>query len=315
MPPHPQVQALLDQMAAATASRIGPVTVADMRAGMVAMIPLANSPEVGAVEDLEVPTSRGPVPVRLYRPPAPGDIPLPLLLWLHGGGFVGGDLRTADPTARDLCVQGAALVASVDYPLAPEHPFPAAPEACAEVSAWLVDHAPSIGADPERVAIGGDSAGGNLAAVCAQSARRAGRPAFSMQLLVYPVTDFLGSHPSVQENAQGYLLTSDTMAWIAERYLPGGVDPREPLVSPLYAPDLSGLPPAYIVTAELDPLRDEGEAYGRALEQAGVAVDVIRYDGMVHGFFAMTAVLDVARQALSAAARALQAAWASPVSP
>jgi acetyl esterase len=200
------------------------------------------------------------------------------------------------------------VVASVDYPLAPEHPFPAAPEACLAVTRWLADHAAEFGADAARLAVGGDSAGGNLAAVCAQLARDRGGPALSFQLLIYPVTDCVGSFPSVRDNAEGYLLTADAMVWFRDHYLPPGCDPKDPAASPVYAADLSGLPPALVITAEFDPLRDEGEAYGRRMERAGVPVTVSRYDGMVHGFFSMTAVLDAASQAMAEAASALRTA-------
>jgi acetyl esterase len=308
MPLDPQVQGLLDQMAASGAPPLEEQTVAEARAGMAGMVALAQSADVGAVEDLEVPLAGGPVPVRVYRPPGPAGPPHPLLVWFHGGGWVLGDLAFADPTARDLCARSAAVVASVDYPLAPEHPFPAAPEACLGVTRWLADHAADIGADATRLAVGGDSAGGNLAAVCALLARNRGGPALSFQLLVYPVTDCLGTFPSVRHNAERYLLTADAMLWFRDQYLPPGCDQEDPAASPIYATDLSGLPPALVVTAEFDPLRDEGEAYGKRMELAGVPVTVSRYDGMVHGFFSMTAVLDAARQAMAEAATALRAA-------
>ncbi len=228
------------------------------------------------------------MPVRLYRPPSPAAGPLPLLVWFHGGGWVIGDLTSADPTARDLCVQSGALVASVDYPLAPEHPFPAPPEACFEVTRWLAGHAADLGADPRRLAVGGDSAGANLAAVTAVVARDRGGPDLAFQLLVYPVTDCLGSYPSVKDNGEGYLLTNSAMIWFGQHYLPEGTDPKDPLASPIYTSDLADLPSALVITAEFDPLRDEGEAYGKRLEQAGVPVTTSRYDGMVHGFFSMT---------------------------
>jgi acetyl esterase len=308
VPLDPQVRELLDQMAAAQLPPLEEQSVADVRAGMARMTALAESAEVAGVEELGAPTARGEVPVRLYRPPGPAAGPHPMLVWFHGGGWVLGDLGTADPTARDLCARSGTLVASVDYPLAPEHPFPAAPEACFEVTRWLADHAPEVGADPGRLAVGGDSAGGNLAAVCALLARDRDGPTLSFQLLVYPVTDCLGSFPSVTENGDGYFLTADAMLWCAGHYLPADADRKDPAASPIYASDLSGLPPALVVTAEFDPLRDEGEAYARRLEDAGVSVTASRYNGMVHGFFGMTAVLDEARRAMAEAADALRAA-------
>ena len=310
MPLDPQVQQLLDQMAAAAMAPLEEQSLDVARSTMAAMAALAVGPEVGAVEDFTVATAQGPVPVRLYRPPSPAAGPLPLLVWFHGGGWVIGDLTSADPTARDLCVQSGALVASVDYPLAPEHPFPAPPEACFEVTRWLAGHAADLGADPRRVAVGGDSAGANLAAVTAVVARDRGGPDLAFQLLVYPVTDCLGSYPSVKDNGEGYLLTNSAMIWFGQHYLPEGTDPKDPLASPIYTSDMADLPSALVITAEFDPLRDEGEAYGKRLEQAGVPVTTSRYDGMVHGFFSMTGVLDAGRQAMAEAAAAVQLALA-----
>jgi acetyl esterase len=311
MPLDPQVQQLIDQMAALDAPPLEQQSVETARTTMAAMVGLAAAPDVAEVSDFTVDTSLGPVPVRLYRPPSSeADAPLPLLVWFHGGGWVIGDLTTADPTARDLCVQSGGLVASVDYPLAPEHPFPAGPEACFEVTRWLVDHAADFGADARRVGVGGDSAGGNLAAVTAILARERGGPDLLFQLLVYPVTDCLGSYPSVKDNGDGYLLTSDAMLWFGHHYLPDGTDPKDPMVSPIYTPELSELPPALVITAEFDPLRDEGEAYGKLMEQAGVAVTTSRYDGMIHGFFSMTVLLDAARTAMAEAAAAVKLALA-----
>jgi acetyl esterase len=310
MPLDPQVQQLLDQMAALEAPPLEEQSVEAARTAMAAVAGLAVGPEVGSVEDLTVSSSRGAVPVRLYRPPAGPEGPLPLLIWFHGGGWVIGDLASADPTARDLCVQSGVMIASVDYPLAPEHQFPAAPEACFEVTRWLAGNAASIGADGARIGIGGDSAGANLAAVTAIAARDQGGPTLAFQLLVYPVTDCLGSYPSVKENGEGYMLTNQAMSWFGHHYLPEGTDPKDPVASPIYTPDLSNLPSALVITAEFDPLRDEGEAYGKRLEQGGVPVTTSRYDGMVHGFFSMTAVLDAARQAVAEAAAAVKLALA-----
>jgi acetyl esterase len=308
MPVDPQVQQLLDQLAALDAPPLEDQTVAAARATMGAMAALAVGPSVEAVTDLSAETSSGPVPVRLYRPPSAPAGPLPLLVWFHGGGWVIGDLASADPTARDLCVQAGVLVASVDYPLAPEHRFPAAPEACYQVTRWLVDHAGDIGADSRRVAVGGDSAGGNLTAVTAVAARDRGGPDLLFQLLVYPATDCLSSYPSIKENGEGYGLTHDGMIWFGEHYLPEGTDLKDPTASPIYTPDLAGLPAALVITAEFDPLRDEGEAYAKRLELAGVPVTTSRYDGMIHGFFTMTAVLDAGRTAVAEAAAALKLA-------
>jgi acetyl esterase len=308
MPVDPQVQQLLDQMAALEAPPLETQTVEVARSTLAVMASLAVAPPVESVTDISVDTSLGPVPVRLYRPPSAPAGPLPLLVWFHGGGWVLGDLASADPTARDLCVQSGVLVASVDYPLAPENRFPAAPEACYLVTRWLVDHADSIGADPRRVAVGGDSAGGNLAAVTAVAARDRGGPDLLFQLLIYPATDCLGSYPSIQENGEGYGLTHAGMIWFGQHYLSEDTDLKDPAASPIYTPDLAGLPAALVITAEFDPLRDEGEAYAKLLEQAGVPVSASRYDGMIHGFFTMTVLLDAGRHAVAEAAGALRLA-------
>ena len=312
MPLHPQVQVLLDQFAATGSPPLEEMSVSDARAMITTLTQLtAAVPEGVATEDLTVPTSQGDVPVRLYRSSAPSDKPRPLLVWLHGGGWVIGNLESADPTARDLAVQTGAIVASVDYPLAPEHPFPAAPEACHAVASWLAGHAAELGADPSRMAIGGDSAGGNLAAVTALLARDRGGPQFNFQLLVYPATDCLMTQPSVKENGENYLLTASSMHWFIDHYLGSGSDPRDPAASPLYADNLNALPPALVITAEFDPLRDEGEAYAARLERADVPVTISRYDGMIHGFFGMTGVIDAGGEAVRDAAEALNKAFSS----
>jgi acetyl esterase len=312
MPLHPQVQLLLDQLAAAGGPPIEEMSLAEARAMMSTLAQLtATAPQEVETELITMPTSRGDIRVRLYRPSGPSVTPRPLLVWLHGGGWVIGDLESADPTARDLAVQTDAIVASVDYPLAPERPFPAAPEACHAAASWLAGHAAELGADPARIGIGGDSAGGNLAAVTALLARDRGGPEFTLQLLVYPVTDCLMSHPSVKENGEGYLLTASAMHWFVDHYLPAGTDPRDPAASPLYAGDLESLTPALVITAEFDPLRDEGEAYAARLDRAGVPVTLSRYNGMIHGFFGMTGVIDAGRDAVREASEALRRAFSS----
>jgi acetyl esterase len=258
-----------------------------MRAVIEAFAPPAPPAEVASVAELEAPTPQGPVRVRLYRPAvAPGARP-PLLVWMHGGGFVVGDLESADPTARALCAGADAIVASVDYPLAPEHPFPAAPHACHAVSAWLAGREEQIGFDPEHLAVGGDSAGGNLAAATALLASVRGEPSICLQLLVYPMLDRTEAQPSIRENADGYMLSAQRIEWFWGQYAGPGVAATDSLLSPLHAADLAGQPPAIVVTAELDPLRDEGEAYAERLRAAGVDVELTRYDGLIHGFFGL----------------------------
>jgi acetyl esterase len=306
MPLDPRLQQLLDELAAGAGPPLSALSLEEARAGLGLLHETLNDPgpQDLVTEDLVVGAD---TPARLYRPPT-SQRPPPILVWIHGGGFVLGDLETADSMARQLCAQANVIVVSLDYPLAPEHPFPAAPEACYAATRWVAERAADLGGDPSRLAVGGDSAGGNLAAVTALLARDRGGPKLSFQLLVYPATDLMGSYPSVRENGKGYLLTEDDMMWFRDQYIPAGTDLTEPIVSPIYASDLAGLPPALVITAEFDPLRDEGEAHAKLLEQAGVPVRASRYDGMIHGFFGMTALVDQGRAAVAEAAAALQTA-------
>ncbi|MDQ2727096.1 MAG: alpha/beta hydrolase [Actinomycetota bacterium] len=313
MPLDQQIAKMLQEFEAGDASRISERSVTDMRGIMASVALRLSEPgaDVASVRMVEVPTAAGTVPTRLYRPLGAAPEPLGALVWMHGGGFVTGDLESADPTARDLCAGAGLAVISVDYPLAPEHPFPAAPESCLGVTAWVVDHAEELGLDPGRIAVGGDNAGANLAATISQMARDRGRPPVAFQLLVYPVVDHLASFPSVNENGEGYLLTADAMAWFSSHYAGrADIDDRDPMMSPIYAADLAGLPPALVITAEFDPLRDEGEAYAMRLRQAGVPVQTTRYDGMIHGFFTMTKITPRAREAAGEAVGALRMALA-----
>jgi acetyl esterase len=309
MPVDPQVRALLDQAAAAGRPPLRGQSVEESRALMRSMIAVSgDGPKIGRVEDLAVPGPAADIPVRVYWPG--GDGPFPILVWFHGGGWVLGDLDTADSTCRSLAAKSGAVVVSVDYRLAPESPYPAGVDDAWAAVSWVVANAARLGGDPDRVAVGGDSAGGNLATVTALRAKRNGGPKLLFQLLVYPVTDGTMSRPSYAENGVGYQLTADTMEWFYEQYLGDG-DPKDPLVSPLYAADedIAGQPPAFVITAEFDPLRDEGEAYARRLEQAGVAVTLVRYDGQIHGFFGLDAFIDAGKAAHDEAATALRAAF------
>jgi acetyl esterase len=242
-------------------------------------------PPVAAVEEVELPGPAGGLPARVYRPEVTG--PVPTILFIHGGGFVIGDLDTHDNQCRALCGGVEAVVLSLDYRLAPEAPYPAAVEDCFAALQWVGAHVNQLGGDPDCLVVAGDSAGGNLAAVSAVMARDAGGPPLAAQLLIYPATDFReveGQYPSREENAEGYFLTRADMAWFAGHYV-GHADPQDPRLSPVLTEDLAGLPPAVVVTAEYDPLRDEGEAYARALQNAGVSVTSRRYAGLIHGFF------------------------------
>jgi acetyl esterase len=305
----PQLGPLLDFLNA-TPRQPATLSPAALRAGYRALTAGRRGPELARVEDLHVPGSVGAIPARLYRPDAAA--PLPLLVYFHGGGFVVCDLDTHDPTCRHLALRAGCAVLSVDYRLAPEAKFPAAPEDCFAATLWAAANAARLGVDAARIAVAGDSAGGNLAAVVAAMTRDRGGPRLVHQLLVYPVTDLVGfesSHASYRENAEGYFLTAAMMRWFAGHYLERTEHGRNPLASPLLAPDLSGLAPATLITAEYDPLRDEGELYGERLRSAGVPVAQRRYDGMIHGFFAMTEMLDRAREALDWAGARLRAAF------
>lgn len=265
---------------------------------------------VARVEDRRIPGPAGDIPVRIYWPRRrPGGAAPPLLVYFHGGGWVICDLDTHDGTCRALVNEVGCVVVSVDYRLAPEHRFPAAVDDAYAATVWTAAHGAELDADPTRLAVAGDSAGGNVAAVVSLMARDRGGPQLAFQLLVYPVTDHDFETASYRENGEDYIiLTRSAMEWYWDQYVPEVARRSDPYAAPLHARDLSGLPPALVITAECDPLRDEGEEYGRRLREAAVPTEVRRYDGMMHGFFNMHAVLDGAKQAHEAAAGALRSA-------
>jgi acetyl esterase/lipase len=265
---------------------------------------------VGDVEDRTIPGPDGEIPVRIYKPKGAAES-RPGVVYFHGGGWVICDLDSHDGGCRRLTNAVDAVVVSVDYRLAPEHRWPAAADDAYAASQWVADHARELGIDPARLAVAGDSAGGNLTAVVAQMARDRDGPNFAFQLLVYPVTDVSATrhdYPSKRENAAGFFLTTASMEWYRDQYLDESAQGEDPYVSPIRATSLAGLPPACVVTAEMDPLRDEGEAYAAALEAAGVPVTTYRAPGMFHGFFNMDAVLDGSKLAQQAAFDAMRAA-------
>lgn len=265
----------------------------------------AGSPRaLHEVTDLHLPGPGGELPVRVYRPSA--ERPLPALLYYFGGGWTLGSIDTADGLCRDLAAEAGCLVVTVGYRLAPEHPFPAAVHDCHAALRWVADHAEELGADPARLAVGGDSAGGNLAAAVTLIARAEGELTPAGQVLVYPNTDQLAEDASMRDNADPWLFNRHSVAWYGGHYLTAPADAEHPLASPLRAADLAGLPPALVLTAEYDPLRDQGEAYAARLAAAGVPVELTRYPGMAHGFFAMTGTVDAARTAVLQAARFLR---------
>lgn len=270
-------------------------------------------PPVGEVHDLVVPGPAGPIPVRAYVPPGTGE-PFPVAVYFHGGGFHSGSIEMYDATCRDLCARSGTAVVSVGYRLAPEHPFPVPVEDCYAATAWVAEHAAQFRADGTRLAVIGPSAGGNLAAAVALMARDRGGPAIALQVLIYPVTASDPTTGSMTEFAEGYWLTRDTTQFCWESYLPDPADRRHPYAAVLYAPDLSGLPPAVVLTAECDPLRDEGERYAHRLAEAGVPTRLTRYFGVIHGFLLMAGVIDRGREAMADVAAALADALASPAS-
>ncbi len=309
MPVAPELKLLLDQLAQAPLD-LSVTSPDEMRALYDAMSAMAGEPAVvGSVEDRAVPGPAGDIPVRVYRPDVDG--PAPVLVFLHGGGWVIGNLDSHDVPCRALCRDAEAVVVSVDYRLAPEHPFPAALDDAWAALTWVAAHPDDVGGDASRIAVGGDSAGGNLAALLALRARDEGGPSLVHQMLVYPVTDLASESPSYVENGDGYFLTAETMRWFIGHYLGADRehgDPSDPRISPLRADDLSGLPPAQVLTAEFDPLRDEGDAYASRLAEAGVAVDHVTHPGLVHGFIGMGMLSPDCATAAAAAAARLRAA-------
>ncbi len=306
MPLDQQARRVLDQLAALGLPPNHTVSPQQARINMNSR-PQSAGPEVARVEDRAIPGPGPDVPVRIYTPDGRG--PFPILVWFHGGGWVVGDLDTADGTARRLTAQTGCVVVSVDYRLAPEARFPAAAEDCYAVTQWVATNAAGIDADPGRIAVGGDSSGGNLAAVVSLMARDRGVSPPVFQLLVYPVIARDFDTGSYRQNGEGYGITRDSMKWYWDLYLTEDADASNPYAAPLLANDLSGLPPALVITAEFDPLCDEGEAYAQRLQEAGVAVTYSRYDGMIHGFFGMPAFIDRGRIAVGEASAALKAAF------
>ncbi|MDF3073174.1 MAG: alpha/beta hydrolase [Alphaproteobacteria bacterium] len=270
-------------------------------------------PEMARVDDLVADAGHGKIPLRHFRPKGhPENELVPALLYFHGGGWVIGDLDTHDITCRQLAEASGCAVLSVNYRKAPEHRFPAAIDDAYAIATWLTANGGSLRIDGHRLAVGGDSAGGSLAAALALMARDAlasGRnaPSFRLQLLIYPATDMTMAHDSLNRFADGYLLTRAAMAWFIDHYM-GSADRRDPRASPLLASSLKDLPPAYVITAGFDPLRDEGFAYARKLAEAGNTVEYVEYGGMVHGFLGMGGVIATANRAVAAAGAALKQA-------
>jgi acetyl esterase len=299
---HPQAAALLRQLAALSDGTAP--TLEGERAQYREVPALSGSPEpVFQITNQQIKVDDRTIPVRIYRPDAPA--PLPILVYAHGGSFIGGDLHSHDPPLRSLANRAACLIIAVDYHLAPEHPFPQGLEDVYAVVLWAAQHAEELGGNAQALAVGGDSAGGNLAAATTLLARERGQPVIRFQLLLYPNTDLTLRSQSWRTH-DGILLTKSGMATNITRYLASKVEPSHHLVSPVFASDLRGLPPAFIAVGTHDPLYDEIVAYADQLKQTGVPVTLQIYPGMIHGFFQMAGVLDDARKLIDDSAEALR---------
>ncbi len=306
---HPQTRALLsviERGALPTLESQGPVAARLQYRDRRHLLQPAPRP-VAAVVELLAEGPDGPIPLRLYRPhPVSSEGTSPVLIYFHGGGFVIGDLDTHDSLCRDLAMLSGCAIVAVDYRLAPEHRFPAAVVDCVAATRWVRDHAAELALDPDRLAVGGDSAGGTLAAVVAIDARERADLAIAFQLLIYPVTDLRCNSASYAENGRGYLLTQETMRWFVANYLADPAQADDWRASPLLHPDLSNLPPALVLTAGYDPLRDEGAAYAGRLASAGARASTVSFPGQIHGFVTMGKLIDEASTALATCAAELR---------
>ena len=312
MPLDPQIAALLSEAAAQGAVPFAEMSIPQARDGAFRE-GMGETEEVAEVRDLLVPGSAGELPVRLYVPGVEG--PLPLLVFFHGGGWVLGNIEIADRPCRALANATGCIVASVEYRLSPETKFPGAPEDCYAATKWIVDHAEGLGSRSDLIGVAGDSAGGNLAAAVTLMARDRGGPRIAYQLLLYPAMapERNSRFPSYTECAEGYGLTRRDMAWFWGHYLSNDTDGENPYASPLKAQDLSGLPPATVVTCEFDVLRDEGEAYADRLRAADVSVRLLPQAGMIHGFLWLGGFVDHVELLLQTLASEISAAFAKSV--
>ena len=323
---HPQVLAIRERLSRDKVPHLTTLTIDQARAADLAAVVAGggNAEPVGDVTETTIPGSATHgIRLRVYRPagtvpaetvPAetvpPEPVALPVLVYFFGGGWSLGTLDTCDGICRMLTNAARCVTVSVSYRLAPEHKFPAAVEDCYAGVAWAASHAGELGGDPARLAVGGDSSGGNLAAAVALMARERGGPAITHQLLVYPNTDYQAGTPSMRDIRDEYFFNPASVRWYWGMYLATPQDGANPLASPLRAGDLTGLPAATVITADYDPLRDEAELYAKRLAEAGVPAEVVRYAGMIHGFFTMVGVLDTARTAVLDAAERLRMAFA-----
>lgn len=309
---HPQAQAVLDLLNAAP-TPLKDLPPPEARAAYDRFIVPRNfdPATIGKVEDRMIPGADGEQRARIYWPE--GDpANLPVFLFIHGGGFVIGSIESRDPQCRLICRDVGCIVVSLDYRLAPEHPFPAAPDDCWAGLQWIAENASELDGDPTRIAVGGESAGGNLAVGLTLRARDAGGPDLCAQILVYPLTDMFSEQnlPSYSLLDEDYFLTREQMEWYCDCYAPGVSRTEDVLLSPCKADNLSGLPPAQIITAEFDPLRDDGKRYGERLAEAGVPVEYACMPGMIHGYWHYGKLIDAAGDALDLNIDALKRAFA-----
>ncbi|MDM0033240.1 alpha/beta hydrolase [Variovorax sp. J22P271] len=308
---HPQAQAFIDLLAQRGVPPTHTLTPAEARKFYRERRALTqpDPAEVAQVRELQADGPHGPTPLRLYRPlGSAATALLPVLVYYHGGGWTIGDLDTHDTLCRELCNGSGCAVVAVDYRMGPEHRFPAAVDDVLAATRWVRREAAALGVDAERLAVGGDSAGGNLAAVVAIAARDAGDPPIAYQLLIYPATDMRRGHPSHTTNGQGYVLTSDTIGYFHDHYIADAAQDLDWRASPLLREDLAGLPPALVLTAGYDPLRDEGLDYARALTAAGNRASCVCFERQIHGFITMGRLLDEANTAVSICAAELRRA-------
>lgn len=304
----PESARLLALIRAAGIKPVSELTPAVVRKSMRTLARLNGPPaDVNRVTDLSVTGPAGEIPIRAYRMDSGGEGPRPTVVYYHGGGWVGGDLDTADPFCRALAAESGRLIVSVNYRLAPEHRYPAAVLDAVAAVEGIIALGPSLGGDPSRLAVAGESAGGNLAAVVARTLRDRGGPPLAAQVLIYPVIDHRADSASYRDEGEDYLLTGERMRWYWRQYLPDASRGLDPDASPIFAESLSGLPPALILTAEHDPLRDEGEEYARAMADAGVDVTLRRLDAVTHGFAMLPGFLSEGRRAIDGIAEFLAA--------
>ena len=282
MPLDPQAKFSLEQRKAAGVPGQHEVSPEEARR-MQEAAPRKPGPEIGSTQDKEIPGTHGPIPIRIYTPEGTG--PFPITMWFHGGGWVIGNIETNDSTCRALAKSASSIIISVDYKLAPEHKFPIPFDDCYEATCWAITNAESFNGDSSNLAVAGASAGGNLATAVSLKARDQNGPVIKQQTLVYPVTDYDFSYESYSECKEGYGLEYATMVYFWNSYLSTEQDQENPYAVPMKAGNLSNLPPAFVLTVEFDPLRDEGEAYANALKQSNVPTKLTRYDGMIHAFF------------------------------